>query len=170
MYEEVMTAILHIAYSRYRAIPAIDIDIRDISVGTLTSGLAASRTAPHACMQCNRSIYLAEDSKHSMNFWYRYKEGRFNFFKVLYCFISLSNSASLLNTVVTDQPMCAPYTYMHRTVQRMRKSLSQRIRVLRSNISISIADIDRYRLYAIARILHRCCSQKIIFYMKLKLI
>ena len=40
--------ILHIAYSRYRAIPAIDINIRDISVGTLTSGPAASRTAPHA--------------------------------------------------------------------------------------------------------------------------
>ena len=34
----------------------------------------------------------------------------------------------------------------------MRKSLFQRIRVLWSKISISIADIDRYRLYAIARI------------------
>ena len=60
-------SILHIAYSRYRAIPAIDIDVRDIFVGTLTSGPAASRAARHACMQCNRFIYLAEDSKHSMN-------------------------------------------------------------------------------------------------------
>ena len=61
--------ILHIAYSWYRVIPAIDIDIRDISVGTLTSSPPASRTVRHACMQCNRFIYLAEDSKHSMNFW-----------------------------------------------------------------------------------------------------
>ena len=38
------------------------------------------RVRPHRVlrgMQCNRPSYLAEDSKHSMNFWYRYTEGRF---------------------------------------------------------------------------------------------
>ena len=40
------------------------------------------------------------------------------------------------------QQMCAPSTYMHRTVQRMQKSLFQHIRVIQSKISISIADID----------------------------
>ena len=43
--------IAHIAYSQYRAIPATDINIWDISVGTLTSDPAASRAARHACMQ-----------------------------------------------------------------------------------------------------------------------
>ena len=56
MYSWHLYQILHIAYSRYRAIPAIDIDIQDISVGMLTSGQAASRAARHVCMQCNRSI------------------------------------------------------------------------------------------------------------------
>ena len=37
--------ILHIAHSPYR--------IRDISVGTLTSGPAASRAARHACIAYN---------------------------------------------------------------------------------------------------------------------
>ena len=55
-----------------------------------------------------------------------------------------------------DQRMCASSTYMHKlcTVQRMRKSLFQHIRVLRSKISILIADIDLYRLYATARIIY----------------
>ena len=47
--------ILHIAYSQYRAIPAIDIDIR-------ISGLATSRAVLHLSamtMQCMQSLYLA---------------------------------------------------------------------------------------------------------------
>ena len=52
-------SILAIAYSRYRAIPAIDIDIQNIYVGTLTSGPAASRAARHACMHAMKSLYLS---------------------------------------------------------------------------------------------------------------
>ena len=141
-------------YSRYRAIPAIDIDIRDISVGMLTSGPAASRAARHACMQWNRFIYLAEDSKHSMNFWHRYTEDQFLYFSVHVVLhrISLFSSARLL----TLSPWISRCVHRQHTcictVQRMQKSLFQHIRVLRSKILISIADIDRYRLYAIARI------------------
>ena len=50
-----MNSAYHI-YSRYRAIPAIDIGIRDISIGTLTSGPAASRAARHACTHAMQSL------------------------------------------------------------------------------------------------------------------
>ena len=67
-------------------------------------------------------------------------------------FISLFNSTRLLTPsswisgCVRRQHTCMC------TVQRIRKSCSQRIRVLRSKISISIADNDRHRLCDTARI------------------
>ena len=85
------------------------------------SGQAVSRAARHACMQCNRSIYLAEDSKHSINFWYCYTEDWFYYFcLVVHRFISLFNSArlllhsSLINRCVRRQHTCI----MHRTMDR----------------------------------------------------
>ena len=51
-----LSQILHIAYSRYRAIPAFDIDIRDVSAGTLTSSPAASHVAWHTCNTIALSI------------------------------------------------------------------------------------------------------------------
>ena len=46
------------------------------------------RSGPYPAMRGMQSLYLAEDSKHSMNFWYRYTEGRVyhlkKFFTVLF--------------------------------------------------------------------------------------
>ena len=42
-----------------------------------------------AYMQCNRFIYLAEDSKHSMNFWYCYTEGLFFFSSSSYMYFMI---------------------------------------------------------------------------------
>ena len=105
------------------------------------------------CNECNRFICLAEDIINSMNFWYRYTEGQIYFiFLVIHCFISLFNSARLLSlSSWISQCMRRQHTCIC-TVQRMRKSLFQRIQALQSKISILIADIDRYRLYVIARI------------------
>ena len=109
-------------YSRYRAIPAIDIDIRDISVGTL---FFRSSQIPRCaeCMHAMQSPYLSqtEDSKHSHEFLMSLHRRQTispldTFLILLHRFISLFNSARLqtaANTVVMDQPMCASSTYMH---------------------------------------------------------
>ena len=105
-------SILHIAYSQNRAIPAIDIDIWDICWDAHFRSGRIPRCM--ACIRAMQLLYLdlAEDSKHSINIWYRYTEGRFYFSLVLHRFISLFYSARLLTPVI-DQPMCAPSTHMH---------------------------------------------------------
>ena len=92
----------------------------------------------HACMQFNHSIYLTEDSKHSMNFCIAIQKAIFFFFFFLHRFISSFHSTRLLSlSSWISRCVRRQHTRIF-TVQQMRKSLSQHIRVLWSKILISI--------------------------------
>ena len=103
--------------------------------GTLTSGPAAFRAAPHACMHAMQSLHLhvSHREQQAQHEFLISLHRRQIFFLVLHNFIPLFNSARLL-TLSSWISRCVrrQHTVCICTVQRM--SLSQHIRVLRSEI------------------------------------